>query len=160
LGFFKTYNCNYIDDYKKNDRDLLKEFMDRSGIQRPIDVWLQGLSSIIDLDMDIKANWRETLKLTVYYSLFLHFEKHITEFWMSFCTPSSEDQEIIVSDTGSYVYEGPTVDFQDNATGDFLRLGPRFYLFAPISTQLMIVLRSKHLLEPHEDNNPEIKAGR
>ncbi|KAF5556576.1 hypothetical protein FMEXI_1048 [Fusarium mexicanum] len=119
-GFFKTYNCNSIDDYKRNDRDLLKEFMERNGIQRP---------------------------------------EHITEFWMSFCTPSSEDQEFILSDTGSHVYEGPTIDFQDKTTGDFLRQGPRFHLFAPISPRLMIVLRSKHLPEPHEDKNPEVKAG-
>ncbi|KAL9560718.1 hypothetical protein ACKAV7_015035 [Fusarium commune] len=48
----------------------------------------------------------------------------------------------------------------DKATGEFLRLGPRFHLFAPTSPRLMIVLRSKHLPEPHEDNNSEIKAGR
>ncbi|KAI7763484.1 hypothetical protein LZL87_010549 [Fusarium oxysporum] len=37
-GFLKTYNCNSIDDYRKNDWDLLKELMDRNGIQRPLDV--------------------------------------------------------------------------------------------------------------------------
>ncbi|EXL42101.1 hypothetical protein FOCG_15453 [Fusarium oxysporum f. sp. radicis-lycopersici 26381] len=42
-GFFKTYNCNSINDYKKIDRDLLKEYMDRNGIERPLDIWLQGL---------------------------------------------------------------------------------------------------------------------
>nr|RBQ84781.1 hypothetical protein FVER53263_12923 [Fusarium verticillioides] len=159
-GFFKTYNCNSIDDYKKDDRDLLEEFMDRHGIQRPLDVWLQALSSIIDLDMRVTANWQQTLKTTVYYGLFCHFVEHITGFWMSFCTPSSEDQEFILSDTGSHVYEGPTVDFQDKTTGEFLRLGPRFHLFAPISPRLMIILRSQHLPEPHEDNNPETKAMR
>ncbi|KAF5586642.1 hypothetical protein FPANT_7176 [Fusarium pseudoanthophilum] len=159
-GFFKTYNCDTIDEYKQNDRDLLKEFMDRNGIQRPLDVWLQGLSSIIDLDMSVTANWQQTLKSTVYYGLYCHFVEHINAFWMSFCTPSSEDQEFILSDTGSHVYEGPTVDFQDKTTGEFLRLGPRFHLFAPISPRLMIVLRSKHLPEPHEHNNPEIKTKR
>ncbi|KAJ4031098.1 hypothetical protein NW761_013166 [Fusarium oxysporum] len=159
-GFFKTYNCDSIDDYKKIDRDLLKEFMDRNGIERPLDVWLQGMSSIIDLDMRVTANWQETLKSSVYYGLFCHFQEHITEFWMSFCTPLSEDEEFILPDTGSHVYEGPTVDFQDKTTGEFIRLGPRFHLFAPISPLLMIVLRSKHLPEPHEDNNPETKAGR
>ncbi|KAF5594738.1 hypothetical protein FPCIR_4752 [Fusarium pseudocircinatum] len=141
-GFFKTYNYHSINDYKNNDRDLLKEFMDQHGIQRPLDVWLQALSSIIDLDMRVTANWQQTLKSTVYYGLFCHFVEHVTESWMSFCNPSSEDQEFILSDTGSHVYEGPTVDFQDKTTGDFLRLGPRFHFFAPISPRLMIVLRS------------------
>ncbi|RKK39138.1 hypothetical protein BFJ66_g12121 [Fusarium oxysporum f. sp. cepae] len=142
-GFFKTYNCNSINDYKKIDRDLLKEYMDRNGIERPLDIWLQ-----------------ETLKLTVYYGLFRHFQEHITEFWMSFCTPVSEDEEFILPDTGSHVYEGPTVNFQDKTTGEFIRLGPRFHLFTPISPLLMIVLRGNHLPEPHEENNPETKAGR
>ncbi|KAF5620808.1 hypothetical protein F52700_11134 [Fusarium sp. NRRL 52700] len=159
-GFFETYNCSSIDEYDKNDRELLKEFMDRTGIQRPLDVWLQGLTSIIDLDMRVTADWQQTLKSTVYYGLFCHFVEHITEFWMCFCTPSSEDQEFILSDTGSHIYEGPTVDFQDRTTGEFLCLGPKFNLFAPISPRLMIVLRSKHLPEPHEDSNPEIKAER
>ncbi|KAJ4132144.1 hypothetical protein NW765_013957 [Fusarium oxysporum] len=126
-GFFKTYNCNSINDYKKIDRDLLKEYMDRNGIERPLDIWLQ---------------------------------EHITEFWMSFCTPVSEDEEFILPDTGSHVYEGPTVNFQDKTTGEFIRLGPRFHLFTPISPLLMIVLRGNHLPEPHEENNPETKAGR
>ncbi|KAI1060269.1 hypothetical protein LB506_011126 [Fusarium annulatum] len=159
-GFFKTFNCYSINEYKNNDRDLLEEFMDRHGIQRPLDVWLGALSAIIDLDMSVTANWQQTLKSTVYYGLFRHFVENITGFWMSFCTPSSEDQEFILSDTGSHVYEGPTVDFQDKATGEFLCLAPRFHLFAPISPRLMIVLRSQHLPEPHEDNNPEIKAMR
>ncbi|SCO56819.1 uncharacterized protein FFMR_13975 [Fusarium fujikuroi] len=110
--------------------------------------------------MSVTANWQQTLKSTVYYGLFRHFVENITEFWMSFCTPSSEDQEFILSDTGSHVYEGPTVDFQDKATGEFLCLAPIFHLFAPISPRLMIVLRSQHLPEPHEHNNPEIKAMR
>ncbi|EMT69563.1 hypothetical protein FOC4_g10003294 [Fusarium odoratissimum] len=119
-----------------------------------------GLSSIIDLDMRVTANWQETLKSAVYYGLSRHFQEHITEFWMSFCTPLSEDEEFIPPDPGSHVYEGPTVDFQDKSTGEFIRLGPRFHLFAPISPLLMIVLRSKYLPEPHEDNNPETNAGR
>ncbi|KAI1013645.1 hypothetical protein LB503_010629 [Fusarium chuoi] len=163
-GFFKAYNCESIDEYGKNDRDLLKEFMDRNGIQRPLDVWLQGFcelkSSIIDLDMRVTADWQQTVKSTVYYGLFCHFVEHITEFWMSFCTPASEDQEFILSDTGSHVYEGLTVDFQDEKTGESLDPGPRFHLFAPISPRLMIVLRSKHLPEPHEDKSPEIKTTR
>lgn len=79
---------------------------------------------------------------------------------MSFCTPVSEDEEFILPDTGSHVYEGPTVNFQDKTTGEFIRLGPRFHLFTPISPLLMIVLRGNHLPEPHEENNPETKAGR
>ncbi|CCT76108.1 uncharacterized protein FFB20_08479 [Fusarium fujikuroi] len=62
-GFFKTHNSDRIDGYEKNDRHLLKEFMDRNGIPRPLDAWLQGfLSSIIDLDMRITADWQQTLK--------------------------------------------------------------------------------------------------
>ncbi|KAI7763370.1 hypothetical protein LZL87_010435 [Fusarium oxysporum] len=110
--------------------------------------------------MRVTANWQETLKSTVYYGLFRNLQEHITKPWMSFCTPSNANEEFILSDTGSHVYEGLIVDFQDKATREFLRLGPRFHLFAPISPRLMIVLRSKHLPEPHEDNNPEIKAGR
>ncbi|RKK85307.1 hypothetical protein BFJ71_g14207 [Fusarium oxysporum] len=52
------------------------------------------------------------------------------------------------------------VNFQDKTTGEFIRLGPRFHLFTPISPLLMIVLRGNHLPEPHEENNPETKAGR
>lgn len=110
--------------------------------------------------MRVTADWQQTVKSTVYYGLFCHFVEHITEFWMSFCTPASEDQEFILSDTGSHVYEGLTVDFQDEKTGESLDPGPRFHLFAPISPRLMIVLRSKHLPEPHEDKSPEIKTTR
>ncbi|KAG4276879.1 hypothetical protein FPRO04_14232 [Fusarium proliferatum] len=48
----------------------------------------------------------------------------------------------------------------DQKTGEFLCLGPKFHLFIPISPRLVIVLRSQHLPEPHEDANPELKAKR
>ncbi|KAM0493533.1 hypothetical protein ACHAP8_009166 [Fusarium lateritium] len=159
-GFYKTYNCESIDDYDINDRALLKEFMDRKGIQRPIDVWLQALSSIIDLNMDVNGVWKKVLKSSIYPSISLHFEEHITEFWMSFCTLSDMDEEFILTDTAYSIYEGPTDDYQDAKTGEWLRMGPRFHMFAPISPRLMIVLRSQHLPEPLGDSDPELKAHR
>ncbi|KAL6914879.1 hypothetical protein FSST1_012639 [Fusarium sambucinum] len=159
-GFYKTYNCESIDDYDINDRALLKEFMDRKGIQRPIDVWLQALSSIIDLNMDVNGVWKKVLKSSIYPSISLHFEEHITEFWMSFCTLPDMDEEFILTDTAYSIYEGPTDDYQDAKTGEWLRMGPRFHMFAPISPRLMIVLRSQHLPEPLGDSDPELKAHR
>ncbi|WZH47751.1 uncharacterized protein QYS62_008910 [Fusarium acuminatum] len=159
-GFYKTYNHESIEDYDINDRALLRDFMTKKGIRRPIDVWLQGLSSIIDLEMDVNNVWVETLKSTIYPGISRHFEEHITEFWMSFCTLLDEDEEFILTDTAYTIYEGPTDDYQDTKTGEWLRLGPRFHMFAPISPRVMIVLRSKHLPEPLEDSIPDRSAYR
>ncbi|KAM0413053.1 hypothetical protein ACHAPD_008125 [Fusarium lateritium] len=110
--------------------------------------------------MDVNGVWKKILKSSTYPSIAHHFEEHITEFWMSFCTPSNTNEEFILTDTAYSIYEGPTDDYQDVKTGEWLRMGPRFHMFAPISPRLMIVLRSKHLPEPLEDSNPELKAHR
>ncbi|CAJ0550827.1 Ff.00g107570.m01.CDS01 [Fusarium sp. VM40] len=159
-GFYKTYNHESIDDYDINDRALLRDFMTKKGIHRPIDVWLQGLSSIIDLEMDVNKVWVEILKATVYPGISRHFQEHITEFWMSFCTLLDENEEFILTDTAYSIYEGPTDDYQDAKTGEWLRLGPRFHMFAPISPRVMVILRSNHLPEPLEDSIADRSADR
>jgi hypothetical protein len=68
------------------------------------------------------------------------------------------EEEFVLTDTGYNVREGPTIDFEDENTGKYIRLGASFHYFAPIAPRLMIILRSHHIPEPLDDSDPVNKA--
>ncbi|KAJ4011035.1 hypothetical protein NW766_007667 [Fusarium irregulare] len=160
-GFFQRYNCETIEDYKyAEDQALLGDFMKSHGIERPIDVWLHGLSAIIDLDMDVGGQWQETISSAVYFAIAERFVEHATGYWMAICTPANAEEEFVLTENGYNVHEGPTVGFEDKDTGECISLGPAFHYFAPIAPRVMILLRSQHLPEPLDDGDPDNKAFR
>ncbi|RBR26055.1 uncharacterized protein FIESC28_01083 [Fusarium coffeatum] len=160
-GFFQRYNCETIEDYKHTeDQALLRDFMESHGIERPIDVWLHGLSAIVDLDMDVGGQWQETISSAVYFAIAERFVEHVTGYWMAICTPANTEEEFVLTENGYNVHEGPTVGFEDKETGECISLGPAFHYFAPIAPRVMILLRSQHLPEPLDDGDPDNKAFR
>ncbi|KAJ4258846.1 hypothetical protein NW762_007933 [Fusarium torreyae] len=159
-GHYRRFDHESIDDCHPSDQQFLKKYMDVHNLQRPIDAWLYSLSSIIDLDMDLKDEWAKQAYRSVYYGIADDFVEHIANYWVAICTPASEDQEFILTDTGYNVSEGPTVHYRDRETGEHAALGPSFHYFTTITPRLVIVVRSRHLPEPFEDANPELKFER
>jgi hypothetical protein len=159
-GYYRRYNHETIEDYHHSDQPTLKKFMAKHNLQRPVDAWLHSLNGIIDLKMYVGEAWAEQVHGAAYYHIASDFIEHMTSYWIALCTPGSEDQEFILTDTGYNVYEGPTIHYQDRETGERAAISPRFHYFAPIAPRLSIVLRSSHLPEQWEDANPDVKAKR
>ncbi|KAG8677834.1 hypothetical protein FPOAC1_003862 [Fusarium poae] len=159
-GHYRRFDHESIDDCHPSDQPILKEYMDKHNLQRPIDAWLHSLSAIIDLHMDLGDEWAKQVYRSVYYCIATDFVDHVTNYWIAICTPASEDQEFILTDTGYNVHEGPTVHYRDRETGEHAALGPSFHYFTTIAPRLVIVMRSRYLPEPFEDANPELKSER
>ena len=51
--------------------------MESHRIERPIGVWLHGLSAIIDLDMDVGSQWEDIAFSTVYFAIAQRFVEHV-----------------------------------------------------------------------------------
>jgi hypothetical protein len=50
--FYRRFYYETAPSYDANDREMLLEYMQKKGFEKPIDVWLDNIKTIIDLEMD------------------------------------------------------------------------------------------------------------
>ncbi|KAK4238550.1 hypothetical protein C8A03DRAFT_14987 [Achaetomium macrosporum] len=149
------------EDYRENDRELLREYMAKHGFKRPVDVWFHNIKAIIELDMDPGRSWQLDLPKRMYPDDAMWFVSHEGFYYMAICTPSDAKDEFILTDNSYNIFEGPNHFVKDANSGE---LGGSAYTplheFAPVSPKLMIILRSSVLPNALEDVDPEVKAFR
>ncbi|TFB00214.1 hypothetical protein CCMA1212_007819 [Trichoderma ghanense] len=147
----KKYNFDSIQDYDEDDKDSLQAYMTKHGFTRPISVWLHGLETIIDLNMDTRGRWKARISESVYSNIAKTFVSHIEGMYMAICTPANPDEEFVLTDNCYNVGEGPATPYYDESVGNRIIMWPRFHRFAPISPRLLLVLRRNILPEPNEN---------
>ncbi|KAI9166375.1 hypothetical protein HJFPF1_02475 [Paramyrothecium foliicola] len=149
------------DSYFANDREFLYEYMLKHGFATPMDVWFHNLEKIVNVEMDSELKWIQELPKQMYPDDAGWFIHHTQETYMAICRPSRLDEEFILTDNCYNVFEGPNTYVQDARTGKCVEASyGNFHDFAPISPKLIIVLRTRLLPIPLEDQNPELKQRR
>jgi len=144
-GFHRRYNHQSTDDYKSNDRTRMLQYMKEKGFKKPIDVWFANLEAFIDLQMDPERMWATKIMEKAYPDDAAWFFKNIQMYFMTFCTPKDPKDEFLLTENVYGIFEGCTT-----AEG-----WTDHHLFAPISSRLMIVLRSNLLPCGFEDDDEE-----
>lgn len=150
-GFHQRFCSESPHENDENDKSLLQEYMRKKGIQRPVDVWFQGIEAISECDMDAEGQWMAKIQDSMYPPDARWFINHTQQSYMAFCTPSADDEEFVLTDNSYNIFEG---------VNSFLGPWVNFHDFAPISPKLMIVLRSMILPVPEEDANLQIREER
>ncbi|KAF9767794.1 hypothetical protein IL306_014977 [Fusarium sp. DS 682] len=159
--FHQRFYHQVATDYGANDRDKLFKYMRKKSFERPIDVWLDNIRTIINLEMDDGLKWISELPQRMYPDDAMWVILHCQCMYMALCSPSYPDDEFILTDNSYHVFEGPSHVSTDANTGKFQELAwTSLHEFAPISPKLMIVLRSFILPSPLEDADPKVKATR
>ena len=123
------------EDYDANDREDMLVYMNEKGFKTPRDVWFANIRAFLDVKLD-KEDWMnamEEFQKLAYPTDARWFFMHIQAYFMAFCTPKRTDDEFLLTQNVYGVYEGPTCN-----------LGPwtDYHRFAPVSSKIMIVLRS------------------
>jgi hypothetical protein len=157
-SYYEKYFSGDHNSYQREDKHLLRSYMEEKGIENPRDVWLHNLRAILDLDMDAEGRWMETLPQVMFPADAAMFKFHVQSSYTAFCTPKEEDDDFILTDQCYNVFEGPIHDSALAATGE--DTGPLymcFHEFCPISPRLIIVLRSCALPEALGDTNHKIR---
>ncbi|KAF8245412.1 hypothetical protein K440DRAFT_646339 [Wilcoxina mikolae CBS 423.85] len=143
--FYRRYNHQSADDYKANDRVKMLAYMKEKGFKKPIDVWFANLEAILDLQMDAEQKWAMKIMEKAYPDDAAWFFKNMQMYFMSFCTPKDPKDEFLLTENVYGIFEGCNTNegWTDH------------HLFAPVSSRLMIVLRSNILPTGIEDNDEE-----
>ncbi|KAF8537001.1 hypothetical protein BDD12DRAFT_848587 [Trichophaea hybrida] len=143
--FYGRYNHQSADDYKADDRVKMLAYMKEKGFEKPIDVWFANLEAILDLHMDAEQNWAMKIMEKAYPDDAAWFFKNMQMYFMTFCTPKDPKDEFLLTENVYGIFEGCSTDegWTDH------------HLFAPVSSRLMIVLRSNILPSGFEDDSEE-----
>ncbi|RFU24898.1 hypothetical protein B7463_g11446, partial [Scytalidium lignicola] len=160
LGMHRRYFHENMEDYCEDDRDQMLLYMSEKGFKRPLDVWFDNIKGILDLKMDAKKEWPKRLTERIYPPDAMWYISHTEMMYLALCTPENEDDEFILTENGYGIHEGPVSGRVDSSTGKSIETYTEFHMFAVVSPQLIMVLRSLMLPIKEEDAYENIKKER
>ena len=121
------------EDYDADDREHMLVYMDERGFKTPRDVWFANIRAFLEVKLDEDwTNAMAELSKRAYPMDARWFFMHIQAFFIVFCTPKRTDDEFVLTQNVYGVYEGP------DSGGPWTD----YHRFAPVSSKIMVVLRS------------------
>ena len=144
--FFSRFNVATIDDYTADDKEKMRKYMQNHGFQSPREVWLANIHAFIELEMDPRRKWHIDIQRSAYPDDALLFILHVDQSYMAFCKPQSVDDEFVLTDNVFGIFEGPNSLAMNPVTSELDRgIWTEWHNFAPVSSSLLIILRSIYL---------------
>lgn len=158
-GFHRRYDHDSLDTYDSDDKEHLREYMEKRKFKRPKDVWFDNIRQILALEMDPEMRWAERIQQTAYSHDALMFILHAQGSFMSFCAPKLASQEFVLTENAYGIFEGPVSPRIDPDSGELQPgLYTEYHNFAPIAPDLMIVFRSFLLPTSIDEGDQAIRA--
>lgn len=150
---FERYDHDHVDNYDADARERMLRYMESKGFRKPRDVWFDNLRHLLDLEMDPRKGWTDTLKTQMYPDDAAMFEHHLNHSFMAFCQSEGPEDEFRLTQNAFSIYEGPSTENVDVLTGRTESVVyNEHHNFAPITPRLVIILRSYLLPLPGRFN--------
>ncbi|KAI4247290.1 MAG: hypothetical protein L6R42_009689 [Xanthoria sp. 1 TBL-2021] len=149
------------EEYDADDRESMLRYMEEKGFSHPRDVWFANMSAFMNVEIDINYDpadseggvskimaLKSKLESQAYPMDAMWFWKNLQDSFLSFCTPSADDDEFLMTQNAYSVFEGPN---------DIMWMD--YHTFAPITPRLMMVTRSNVLRSPSSKGHQLILDG-
>jgi hypothetical protein len=144
--FHQRFDAASIDEYSADDKITMSSYMREKGFCTPRDVWLANMHAFLDLEMEPLGNWRSKIVRVAYPDDAKLFILHTMQSYLAFCRPASPAEEFILTENAFGIFEGPAGEDINILTGEQLRgVWTEWHNFAPVSSRLLILLRSNFL---------------
>lgn len=88
------------------------------GFGRPLDVWFDNLTAIMECKMDAQGRWMEDIQERMYPPDSRWFCSHTQQSYMALCTPSDAQAEFLLTENSYNVYEGINPFGINHTTGE------------------------------------------
>ena len=62
--------------------------MREKGYQKPIDIWVENISAMLEMKTDPKGNWMDELKKRMYANDAMWAISHMQMMYLTLCSPS------------------------------------------------------------------------
>ena len=159
-GAHKRFYHHSAEGYSENDREKLLNHMRKKGFERPVDVWFDNITAMLELKMDLNLDWIKKLEDRIYPDDAKWFSAHTQMMYLALCTPSGQE-EFLLTENAYSIHEGPcsftmSSDSSKKIPGSYTEI----HVFAVISPKLIMVLRSFLLPILEEDSDEEVKRWR
>jgi len=129
--------------YIADDKEEMLNYMREKGFKRPVDVWFHNIRVFIDLKMDAEKQWIDIIQAQAYPRDAMWFVLHTQGFYLTLCQTSSPNDEFLLTRNAYSIFEGPSTMAIHPDTGLVNHLAyTEYHCFAPLTPNLMIVLRS------------------
>lgn len=156
-GFHSRFFCT-LDKYSADDKEELTAYMQKMGLTEPVDVWYHNLREFLDVKMDAHGDWVNKICDLAFGPDAMWFWAHIQAMFLAFCTPKQPGDEFFLTENAYGIFEGPSSVALEPTTGNRRSINyTEYHNFAPLSPQIMIILRS-HLLPVLGDTQAEERA--
>lgn len=157
----RRFSHNAADHYTEDDKERLLKYMNEKGYQKPIDVWYDNIKALLDIKMDTERKWMANLEDRMYPDDAKWAIAHMQMMYLALCTPSSQEDEFLMTENGYGIHEGPTSVLSDGKGSEALETRyTEYHVFAVVSPQLIMVLRSFLLPNAEEDLEEGVREWR
>ncbi|KAL5347020.1 hypothetical protein ACLOAV_008163 [Pseudogymnoascus australis] len=151
------YACS-IEDFDGAEKDELQKYMRQKGFQRPLDVWLNNIKAMLEIKIDAGCKWEKVLMQKAYPPDAAEFIVHTRLFYLSFCSPSDENDEFLMTENSYGIHEGPKSTMVDPNSGRVVgTFYTEYHTFAHIAPNLTMILRSFLLPSPGDVSSEDIR---
>ena len=156
----KRFYHHNAKDYSENDREKLLNHMRKKDFERPVDVWFDNITVMLELKINLNLDWIKKLKNRIYSNDAKWFSAHTQMMYLALCTPSDQEEFLLTKNV--YVIHERSCSFtmslnsSKKISGSYIEI----HVFAVISLKLIMILRSflLHILE--KDFDEEVKRWR
>ncbi|KAF8250899.1 hypothetical protein K440DRAFT_616539 [Wilcoxina mikolae CBS 423.85] len=152
---WKKFGCTTMDEYTEVDKTHVQAFMKLRGFTKPAEVWLHTMKVILDTPVDSRGEWQKSVQENGFLHDAMLYIYHMTESYLSFCQPTHQHDEFIITENGFGINEGPnTFTYGIDPHTKLPTIKPEsfteYHKFAPLSPKLLLVLRSNFLRKGNE----------
>ena len=149
-SFRSRFFCT-LDEYSADDKEELGAYMQKMGLKEPVDVWYHNMRAFLAVEMDVHGDWVHKICSMAYPPDAMWFWAHVQGTFLAFCTTKQVGDEFFLTENVYGIFEGPNSVVMDLTTGNrHCTAYTEFHTFAPLSPQIMMILRSNLLPLPEK----------
>lgn len=92
-GFHRRFNGDKDGTYVADDRGEFDRYMEDQGYDKPVEVWLRAINTIIDMDVNVESKWHAKLHSEIYPPDAALLIAHVELYILACCTPAKPGDE-------------------------------------------------------------------
>lgn len=147
----QRFHRQNAEGYSEKDKEVLTKYMCEKGFKRPVDVWFDNIKALLEMEIHPEGRWAAKLLERIYPQDAQWVIAHMQIMYLALCTPSSPQDEFLLTENAYAIHEGPVSLVTDTKTGKTREPYTEYHVFTVISPKLIMVLRSFLLRVPEEE---------
>jgi hypothetical protein len=101
---------------KMDPRPRIHHDVCEKGFKRPVDVWFDNIKALLEMEIHPEGRWAAKLLERIYPQDAQWAIAHMQMMYLAICTPSSQEDEFLLTENAYAIHEGPVSLVTDTKT--------------------------------------------